>query len=186
MIGLQTDARYVAPALPTADSVFVADRPVWNGVDAPMTFGQQFLLHIPPGSTGALLMEYLFPTYGLTVNGVQIRIKGLPTTDSEVFIVEVFVNGVLEFQETFTHTLNSYEIFYTNLGAPYVPPICEAMTLGSFVIAANDEVQVRIRSDTGLLMRPFLNAITVILGECVAWTSGVNVPADTYYGVKLL
>lgn len=186
MIGLATDSRYVAPALPTLDSVFTADRPVWSGADKPLVFGQQFLLHLPAGATGALLMEYAFPSYGLAVNGVQVRIKGIPTTGSNSFIIEVFVNGVLEFQETITHNLEEYENFFTSLGAPYIPPVCNTLTLGSFSFSPGDEIQVRIRSSTGLQMRPFLHAISVILGECVAWTPGVNMGVDTYYGVKLL
>lgn len=182
--GLCTDSRYVVPLLPTVDSVFAVDRPVW-ATNPPFAFGQSFLLHLPSGGSGALMMEYMGAApSALAVNGIQVNTKGLPTLGSTDFTLDIFVNGLLVFSDFFVHNSDGYDRFWTDLAGPYVPPFCFPMV--AFAIAPGDEVQVRLRSTPGTRMRPFLNGIKVSIGTCVAWTIGVPMAVDTYYASKLL
>lgn len=188
-VGRDTTNYSGGPALPKFDDVFVFDRPVWKDID-PFVFGQTFLLHVPPGAQrGALLMEYMDSApYGMTVNTMQLWLKGRSKPTDSNFILEVWVNGVLQFSDGFTHTFNSQNICWTDVGPPYTGPpffLCQPML--AFAIAPGDEVQARIRPAGPGHSRPYFTGIMLVMGEAIPWAFGVPVPASPQYSlVKML
>lgn len=190
IVGTARDTRYAAaPALPTFDSVFVFDRPVWANQD-PYVFGQSFLLHVPPApSKGAMLLETITAApRAMLVNGLELRLKGRPYPPSTAFVLVVEVNGIVVFSDTFTHSSDGQSVYWTNLGPPYTGPpffLCKVMV--AFPIGIGDSVVVYIQPQVATSIRPYFNAIGATLGESVPWTFAVPMPANPQYSlVKLL
>lgn len=178
---LSTEFPLAAP--PTADSVFVADRPAW--VVGPTSCGQHHLRHVLT-SPGVLLPEIEVAVNPLAVNSVALYFRGVPPVEFLVppptLYVSIYVNGVQEFEQPFTHDYDGQQYFWTSLGGIYVPPVCDVMS--NFGVNPGDEVHVRVRCATNV--RTYFTAITLSFGEAVAWAADTNVDPGFYYNVKSL
>ncbi len=158
----------LAPALPTADSIFYADTPVFV---KPAFFMSESLRWIT--TAGVQVGRTLTPNFGASITSVQLYFRGVGPASPSAFRLTVKKNGAnaatFDFVVPPEASNPDANVFHFNLTTV-------------ITTSASDTFEVWV-SLPAFDFNTFVEYVAVVLGVGTAWQADVSLPAATYQTV---
>jgi hypothetical protein len=158
---------FIAPTLPTMDSIFQFDEPVFTGDDAEFSVGDVLSVPAAPGLQVGDPVTVGAPG---TINTIQLALNADDEGTPNTYFLDIYQNDVLV--STTPFTLNTGG-FTTAVGA-------------AIPVLGGDILTAFIRSSTGNALDVFFNSVLVSLGQAVSWAYDTALPAGTYCAYRSL